>query len=87
MPPMRDHTQPLVSGDPVKAAVNAAVGGDLVVEIQAAEHINRSVRTLQMWRYRGEGPPYIKAGKAVRYSIRDLDAWLLEHRVEPRKAA
>ncbi len=63
------------------------VGGDLVGEHPAAAHIGRSVRTLQQWRYRGEGPPYIKAGKAVRYSIRDLDAWLLEHRVEPRKVA
>jgi len=63
------------------------VGGDLVEEAAAARHVARSVRTLQQWRYRGEGPPYIKAGKAVRYSLRDLDAWLVEHRVEPRKAA
>lgn len=59
------------------------VGGDLVAESGAAAHIGRPVRTLQQWRYRGEGPPYIKVGGRVRYSLRDLDAWLLAHRVDP----
>lgn len=63
------------------------VGGDLVDEEVAGGYVGRSPRTMQMYRYRGEGPPYIKCGKAVRYSLRDLDAWLLEHRVEPRKVA
>lgn len=63
------------------------VGGDLVDEGVAGDHVGRSKRTLQQWRYRGEGPPYIKCGKAVRYSLRDLDAWLLKHRVEPREVA
>ena len=59
------------------------VGGDLVDEQIAASYTGKSVRTLQQYRYRGEGPPYIKAGRSVRYSLRDLDAWLLAHRVDP----
>lgn len=62
---------------------HTCVGGDLVTEPVAAEHIARSVRTLQQWRYRGEGPPYVKVGRAVRYSLRDLDTFLAAHRVEP----
>lgn len=63
------------------------VGGDLVDENDAARYTGHSARTYQQWRYRGEGPPYIKCGKAVRYSLRELDAWLLEHRVDPSAAA
>lgn len=55
-------------------------------ESGAAAYTGHSPRTYQQWRYRGEGPPYIKCGKAVRYSLRDLDAWLLEHRVDPSAA-
>ncbi len=60
------------------------VGGDLLDERAAADHTGKQVRTLQQYRYRGEGPPYFKIGKTVRYSRRDLDAWLIEHRVQPK---
>lgn len=30
------------------------------------------------------GPPFYKYRKLVRYRIEDLDAWLAEHRVDPR---
>lgn len=66
---------------------SSQVGGDLVTESEAGPYIGRPVRSMQQMRYRGEGPPYIKTGAAVRYSKRDLDAWLLEHRVEPRKVS
>lgn len=39
-----------------------------------------SARTLQAWRVRGDGPPFIKLGKgaqaAVRYDPADVDRWL-----------
>ena len=30
------------------------------------------------------GPPFVKFGRAVRYAIEDLDAWIAEHRREMR---
>ena len=34
-----------------------------------------SARTMQRWRYVGEGPPFRKLGHFIRYSVCDLRAW------------
>jgi hypothetical protein len=34
---------------------------------------------------RTSGPPFIKIGKAVRYLVKDLDAWLAASRVTPER--
>ena len=39
--------------------------------------------TLDAWRQRGEGPPYVRLGRAVRYLRADVDAWVLARRVGP----
>ena len=44
----------------------------LLTEVQAADYLALSVRTLQAWRVRGGGPPYCKIGRAVRYKRRAL---------------
>lgn len=41
----------------------------------AAEFLGVSVRTLQAWRVRGEGPRFVKVGRAVRYRRRELVAF------------
>jgi predicted site-specific integrase-resolvase len=41
-----------------------------------AEHLGVPARTLGQWRYRGEGPPYVKAVAHIRYRPEDVDAWL-----------
>src|SRR5262249_26330540 len=40
---------------------------------QAASHTGFSVELLEILRHRGEGPPYIKHPRAVRYRRSDLD--------------
>jgi excisionase family DNA binding protein len=45
-------------------------------EEEAAEYTNFSRRTLQKWRVVGGGPKYLKIGRAVRYRVEDLDAFL-----------
>ncbi|MCP4408801.1 MAG: helix-turn-helix domain-containing protein [Gammaproteobacteria bacterium] len=37
-------------------------------------------KTLEKWRITGEGPPFIKIGRSVRYDEADLDAWIDERR-------
>lgn len=48
----------------------------LLTEVQAADALNLSVRTLQAWRPRGVGPAFVRAGRAIRYRRRDLLAWM-----------
>lgn len=51
------------------------LGRSLVAQAQAAELLRLSERTLENWRVRGQGPRYIKVGRAVRYSITDLETF------------
>lgn len=54
-----------------------------VDERKAAKFIGVAVQTLRNWRHMRRGPAYLKIGKAVRYRIQDLDAFLNEHRIDP----
>ncbi len=48
----------------------------LLTEIDAANLLRLSTRTLQAWRLREVGPAYLRAGRAVRYRRRDIAAWI-----------
>jgi excisionase family DNA binding protein len=48
----------------------------LLTEVQAAEFLNLSVRTLQSWRVRGSKIPFVRCGRAVRYRRGDLLNWV-----------
>ena len=50
-------------------------------ENQAAEFLGVSARTLQAWRVRGGGPPYVKIGRVVRYQRRALVNFQERHTV------
>ena len=44
---------------------------------QVARYIGVSDAALRLWRSRGEGPPFFKAGpRLVRYRRTDIDAWI-----------
>jgi hypothetical protein len=42
---------------------------------QAAAHLGFGKSTLEIWRMKGEGPPFAKAGGRVKYRLDELDAW------------
>ena len=44
----------------------------LLTEAQAAERLQISQSCLAKWRCVGDGPPFVKLGRAVRYDIADL---------------
>ena len=48
----------------------------LLREQEAADFLSLSVRTLQSWRIRTAGPPFVQVGRAVRYRRRDLIGWI-----------
>ena len=52
----------------------------LIAEKELAERLGISVRTLRQWRYWGRGPRFIKLGKAVRYSVADIEAYIASNR-------
>jgi predicted DNA-binding transcriptional regulator AlpA len=56
-------------------------------EKETAERIGMSTQWLRSGRCTGnpECPPHVKIGKAVRYLDIDLDRWIAERRVDPRK--
>ena len=59
----------------------------LLTESEASEFLKVSVRTVQAWRLRVAGPPFVHVGRAVRYRRRDLLAWIEANTVSPTRAA
>jgi Helix-turn-helix domain len=53
----------------------------LLREQDAADILCLSVRTLQSWRIRLAGPPFVQVGRAVRYRRRDLIDWIAANTV------
>ena len=49
---------------------------DILDTPETASYLRLSKPTLERLRLTGDGPPYCKLGKAVRYRKSDLDAWL-----------
>ena len=63
------------SGD-VPRSNTAPLGDAEVVDTHGAALITGlSVATLNTKRSRGDGPPYVKLGRSVRYRVADLRRW------------
>jgi len=57
-----------------------AVGSLLTVN-QAAAFLSCTPAALERWRRERRGPPYLKIGRLVRYTKRDLVTWLRSKRI------
>ena len=53
---------------------------EMMTDRELAEYVRLKRKTLQMWRWRGVGPPYIKVEGAVRYRKTDVDEWFAERK-------
>lgn len=58
-------------------------GGDLLTIQQVAARLAVSVGCIRAWRLRGEGPPAIRVGSALRWDSDEVDSWL-DNRRESR---
>jgi len=57
----------------------------LLKEGQAAEFLGLSDNTLRDWRWRNQGPPYIRlSAKCIRYDKEQLGQWLREKTEQPK---
>lgn len=59
---------------------SSSIAERLLSEVEAAEYLSLSVRTLQQWRLTGGGPAYSKLGRRVRYSRFDLEGFVAANR-------
>lgn len=53
----------------------------LLTRPEVVLHFGLSQRLLEVSAVRGDGPPMIKIGRSVRYSVADLRAWIGARRV------
>jgi predicted DNA-binding transcriptional regulator AlpA len=60
----------------MQAAINRTDPDALLTEVQAADFLCLSIRTLQAWRIKLAGPRFVRAGRAIRYRRSDLIAWI-----------
>lgn len=48
----------------------------LLTPAEVGEWLALAPQTLAHWRMRGQGPPFVKVGRVVRYRAADVQAWL-----------
>jgi predicted DNA-binding transcriptional regulator AlpA len=59
----------------------------LIREDELAEFLGKSKPTLQAWRARGQGPPWLKLVGRVFYDRRKVDEWIAANEHVPQRAA
>jgi excisionase family DNA binding protein len=50
--------------------------GNALNERQAAKYLGVSAGTLRLWRSENRSPRYFRAGKLIRFRVRDLNEWI-----------
>ncbi|HTP30019.1 MAG TPA: helix-turn-helix domain-containing protein [Anaeromyxobacteraceae bacterium] len=55
-------------------------------EYEVERETRLPVKTLRNMRWKGGGPPFYKLGKAVRYDIAEVRAWIRAHRIASTSA-
>ena len=61
--------------EPKPGAPAVRLANPFLTPVQAGDFVKLSWRTLERMRQRGEGPPFRKHGRYVRYHIDGLEAW------------
>ena len=81
--PLREHEsirEAIRTGGVMKKSIgqshSTGTAPRLLTIKQVADRLTISVGCLRAWRIRGEGPPAIRVGSALRWDEREVDAWL-----------
>jgi hypothetical protein len=53
---------------------------DMLTTAALARKLGISRQSLAIWRLKGSGPPYYKAGSRVLYRVSDVEKWLEDRR-------
>jgi Helix-turn-helix domain len=62
-------------------------GCRLLGQNQLSDMLGVPVGTLEQWRTRGGGPPFLRIGRYVKYDLSDIREWLVSRRNLPRGAS
>ena len=62
------------------------MGNGFISEEDMAAFFGLSLSGLRAQRYRGQGPAYHKVGKRVLYLEKDVEAFVSDTKVDPKKA-
>lgn len=46
---------------------------------ELSEYLGIPVATLYKWNHTGDGPPYLKIGRRVKYKLTDVTEWVNNH--------
>lgn len=57
------------------------LAGELLTEKDLAERTRYSAIYFRIMRHKGEGPPYLKINRSIRYDPRDVAEWLESKKV------
>lgn len=60
---------------------------NLIRDKEVADMLGLSLTTLQHWRLEKKGPPYIRLGVNIRYSKKDVEAYIRARLVDPEGGA
>jgi predicted DNA-binding transcriptional regulator AlpA len=66
----------------MRNGVDTMTDNNAITEVEAAEALGLKVATLRAWRHRHTGPRFVRFGRAVRYLLDDLDAFIAASRVD-----
>lgn len=58
----------------------------LLTEAAASRLLCLSNRTLQSWRSKRRGPPFVRVGRAIRYDRQHLIEWMKANTIAPSNA-
>lgn len=53
-----------------------------ITERQVSEMTGRALQTLRNDRHKGNGFPYVKLGRSVRYSVQDVIGFMESHKIQ-----
>jgi len=74
---MEDHTALFGRLDRIEALLSGPKIAPEYLDTQAAaQFIGLSPLTLEQWRSEGKGPTFCRVGRAIRYSVQDLRAFM-----------
>ncbi|MEM6603459.1 MAG: helix-turn-helix domain-containing protein [Pseudomonadota bacterium] len=52
---------------------------DFLNQLDLSRRWGIAPRTLEQWRWKGEGPPFLKIGHRVRYRLSDIETYEQNH--------
>ncbi|SHS44793.1 Predicted transcriptional regulator [Mycobacteroides abscessus subsp. abscessus] len=61
---------------PAVKTITTGQSGDLMTIGELANRLRVSVGCIRAWRLRGEGPPAVRLGSALRWDAAEVEAWI-----------